>query len=297
MPTQKFWMPILVLRLLSAFSRFTGAGPYVVRLLRDGVPPCKRVEGALTEICELAKAREVSLLIDAEQNFLQDGIFRWTLQYQKKFNSIAGCKSTVYGTYQAYLRSTPSILAQHLEFAQREGIMLGVKLVRGAYMGSDPRPLFWDTKRETDEVYDGIARALIQRQYNDVLKSIDSCGSKQLPEVNMLLATHNHTSVQKAMKLRKEQTDQGNQQTEFGYGQLMGMADEVSGELIQARKLEKGSDTPVTKAYKYVPWGTVSECIQYFVRRAEENRDAAERAKEGRTALKEELIRRILRRA
>ena len=46
------------------------------------------------------------------------------------------------------------------------------------------------------------------------------------------------------------------------------------------------------KAYKYVVWGSVGECLKYLIRRAEENRDAVVRAKGTRMALRAELWRR-----
>jgi proline dehydrogenase len=49
----------------------------------------------------------------------------------------------------------------------------------------------------------------------------------------------------------------------------------------------------VPRAYQYLVWGTVGECSQYLVRRAEENKDALSRTKEGRKALGKELLRRV----
>ncbi len=44
-------------------------------------------------------------------------------------------KAIIYGTYQAYLKSTPATVSAHLRAAQEENFALGVKLVRGAYLG------------------------------------------------------------------------------------------------------------------------------------------------------------------
>ena len=195
------------------------------------------------------------------------------------------------------LQSTPKTLAQHLEIARDEGFVLGVKLVRGAYMGSDSRYV-WRTKEETDRTYDGITRALLRREFNDMLKSEGSEGAG-FHEINLVLATHNHGSVKKAMEIQKQQMETGQFQTELAYGQLMGMADEISCELIQAGHLSKELETLeklVPKAYKYLPWGTLSECMKYLVRRAEENRDAVRRTEHGRLALGQEIRRRLFRR-
>ena len=278
--------------------KFSGAGRDTMRQLAAEAPPSKAVEDAVTEICQLAEARGVRLLFDAEQDAVQRGIDAWTLQFQKRYNKSTVGKATVYGTYQAYLRSTPSTLARDLAVAKQEGFTLGVKLVRGAYMASDPRHLFWSTKEETDEAYNGIMEGLIQRKWNHVLKPTSESGSDGVAEVAFVLASHNHETVKKAMLIRKDQTDRGVAKVDMAYGQLMGMADEVSCELVMAAKargmtLFEKRNCAGPKAYKYLVWGSVGECLKYLVRRAEENRDAVTRAKGTRIALRTELSRRL----
>jgi hypothetical protein len=72
------------------------------------------------------------------------------------------------------------------------------------------------------------------------------------------------------------------------------MADNVSCELVHAGRVaggEKKVDIP--QAYKYLVWGTTGECMKYLSRRAQENKDAVQRTREGRDAMAAELIRRI----
>lgn len=266
--------------------------------LAQGVQPDKRIDDAMIEICDLAKSKRVGLLIDAEQSFLQAGIDLWMLRYQRRYNK---GEAIVYGTYQAYLQSTPETLSRHLSIAQDEGFILGVKLVRGAYMGSDLPHLFWSTKEETDRTYNGVAAALIRSEYNNVLWSSPAATNAGFPKVKLLLATHNHISVKKAMKIQKEQAAKQQARFDLSYGQLMGMADEVSCELVMTGIKFKESEASqkrgpgVPLAYKYLPWGSVGECMMYLVRRAEENRSAVERTEENRSALKSEIGRRFFR--
>lgn len=111
------------------------------------------------------------------------------------------------------------------------------------------------------------------------------------PPVNLLLATHNHASVLKALKIQLDLLKSGHEHIiELSYGQLAGMADEVGCELIMAGRTSGGMKP---KAYKYLPWGSVGECMKYLVRRGDENRDALERTVEGRRALGGEIWRRI----
>src|ERR1700710_739751 len=97
---------------------------------------------ALDEICERCKERKVRMLVDAESQHFQRGISRVTLELMRKYNRDG--YASVYNTYQAYLKSTPSTLTSHLSAAQQECFTLGLKLVRGAYMASDERSLIHD---------------------------------------------------------------------------------------------------------------------------------------------------------
>lgn len=286
---------------LTNFSSFTGAGRQAVHQLTQQLPPSATTDDAIVEICELARARDVRLLVNAEQYVVQQGIDEWTLRFQRQYNSTTLGKAIVYGTYQAYLHSSPTTLAQHLAIAQNEGFTLGVKLVRGAYLGSDARHLFWDTKEQTDIAYDDMAESVLRRRYCGVLQPTHARDGilSDFPKANLVIASHNQASITKAMNVREEQTNRGAEKIDLAYAQLMGMADEVSCGLVLAGTKKKGLGLPgkgeveEPRAYKYFVWGTVSECLKYLVRRAEENRDAVVRAKEGRAALGAELRRRV----
>jgi proline dehydrogenase len=273
--------------------KFTGAGSQALHDLSRQTRPSKALEEAIDSICNLAAERGVRLLFDAEQNAVQAGIDAWTLNYMRKYNKKGSSKAVVYGTYQAYLKATPSVLASQLAVARKEGFTLGVKLVRGAYLGSDPRELIHDTKADTDACYNGIASAMALRSYNATLKPAE--GENEFPSVNAVLAGHNHASVRAIQALRTKQAQAGEEQTDLVYAQLQGMADEVSCELVQAGLVpqEKNKKVDIPQAYKYLVWGTTGECMKYLLRRAHENRDAVERTREGRNAMAAEIVRRV----
>ncbi|MCJ1288338.1 proline dehydrogenase [Xylographa opegraphella] len=281
--------------------KFTGAGSRALHELTNCLPPGKVLKEAIIEICDFAKRRNVRILFDAEQTTVQAGIDMWTLAFQRKYNCEVPEQALVYGTYQAYLRSTPATLARHIAVAWDERFTLGVKLVRGAYLGSDPRHLFWSEKEDTDKAYNEIAESLIQRRFNNLLKPLQGKESREFPDVNLVLASHNLKSVKQAMSIRKEQLALDQKRIHMTYGQLMGMADHVSCELILARKLAhdlqqppyEKRDTPMV--HKYLVWGTVGECLKYLLRRAQENRDAVVRTEDARLELRKELVRRLMR--
>jgi len=270
--------------------KFSGAGRQALRRLKATVACSPEFEEAVHDICRRASQRGVGLLFDAEQVSLQEGIDNWTIYFAKRYNRE---KPVVYGTYQAYAKRTPANLAIHLETARKEGFVLGVKLVRGAYMGSDPRELIWGTIEETHNCYNSLARSVMQKRYQGHLQPVEG-GSTEFPRVSLVLATHNAESVRLARELRDEQARNGEEQIDLAYGQLMGMADNVSCEVVQTAttRLESHDSNPnleVPKVYKYVVWGQMGECMKYLLRRAHENRDAVTRTVEARRALAREL--------
>jgi len=273
--------------------KFTGAGRQALYALSQRLPPSEALTSAIDRICELAAARGVRLLFDAEQQAVQAGIDDWTLEYMRRFNTPE--RAIVYGTYQAYLKATPETLSRHLLAARDEGFTLGVKLVRGAYLGSDPRHLIHDSKADTDVAYDGIASALLRREWSGPLQLPPNTGGTQgqvFPNVNMVLASHNRASVLKARSL----IDGGNTRTEVAFAQLQGMADEVSCELVAGGNSSTADAMEKEKklhAYKYLVWGSTGECMKYLLRRAHENRDAVQRTRSGRDAMRSEVVRRV----
>lgn len=273
--------------------KFSGAGRDIMRRLAANLPPTEVMESAMIEICERAKQRNIGLLFDAEQTAVQNGIDAWTMDFQKRYNRDS---AIVFGTYQAYLKATPRVLMRHLASAHRDGFVLGIKLVRGAYMASDPRHCIWDTKAQTDAAYDGIVEALTTKSWNETLK--DPAGQMSMPRVNLVLASHNMETIKKAMAICQKQTLNGQEKIDMSYGQLMGMADEVGCEIVMATKRaeKRGNDRDPSgpSAFKYCVWGSVGECMQFLLRRAEENQDAMIRACGTRTALAAELRRRLL---
>ncbi|KAJ5902724.1 hypothetical protein N7495_003252 [Penicillium taxi] len=277
--------------------KFTGMGTDAHHLLKSQSPPSEFIDTGILKICDLAISRGVRLLVDAEEQAVQHGIEEWIMKYQKYCNS-KGKGATFYGTYQAYLRSTPATLAKHLEMSRRDGYTLGVKLVRGAYMKTEPRQLIWAEKEDTDKCYDEVVEALLTRKYNTMLQPVTK-GETELPPVNVIIATHNRESVQKAHVIRVQQAARGEDfGVDLSYAQLQGMADEVSLELLEgfddaeASVGVAASPQSAANVYKLLTWGSVKECMGFLLRRAVENTEAVGRTKDSQIAMFGELKRR-----
>jgi proline dehydrogenase len=273
-------------------TRWSGLGTEALRLLKANKPPSAAMAAAIHEACDLAAAKGVLLLPGAEEEITNTGIDSWTLDLQRRYNKE---KPIMYNTYQSYLRSTPAKLAEHLESAQREGFIPGIKVVRGAYLLMEPKSAVWNSKEETDKIYDGLVSALLKRKYNDILKAAPGSDSDKFPRVGLMIASHNAASVQNARTLRSQQVQNGEERIECAYAQLQGMADEISCELVQASKAVSGADegkVDLPRAFKCATWGTVTQTMNFLIRRAAENQDAAGRTKDTSKAMGKELMRR-----
>jgi proline dehydrogenase len=106
----------------------------------------------LGRICAAAAASNLPVLIDAEQTWVQPWIDLCSFLMALRHNH---ARPVVYNTYQLYLKDSYSRLQQDITRAQSRNIMLGAKLVRGAYMVSE------------------AARAEEHRYENPILPSID----------------------------------------------------------------------------------------------------------------------------
>ncbi|UKZ51068.1 hypothetical protein TrVGV298_004823 [Trichoderma virens] len=268
--------------------KLTGAGAAVTTALSLGNPLPTQMESALADLCGEAISRNVNIFLDAEQHHVQTGINKVALDLMRRYNR--GDVAIVFNTYQAYLKSTSVTLLDHLDYAKKDGFTIGIKLVRGAYMSTEPRHLIHDTKAETDASYDLIAESLIQGQF----AGWGQDESFSSPRLHLFLATHNRTSTLKAQELQQDRTKAGLPRIQVQYGQLLGMADEVSFTLLQRNKEDMQSQgLVVSDVYKCLTWGTIGDCIFYLLRRANENKDAVSRTVAEYRALRREVARRI----
>lgn len=188
------------------------------------------------------------------------------------------------------MKSSLETLKTHLQIASAKGYVAGVKLVRGAYLYSESdRSIIHDDHASTNNAYDEAVNLLLTRRP-------DEQASKTLPS-EVVLATHNTQSVEKALSLYKAQRSFGGKQPvqKLVFAQLMGMADEISMKLASDIMAEQSAEPAASNdhaekkpeqkvfsgvsVYKYTVWGTFEECLLYMLRRAEENQDAVGRSR------------------
>jgi proline dehydrogenase len=200
-------------------------------------------------ICHNAFTAGVPVMIDAEESWIQDTIDALALEMMRLFNRK---KAIVYNTYQLYRLDKLDMLQQDYNLANKEGFILGAKLVRGAYMEKErkraeehnyPTPIQPD-KASTDRDYDAALRFCLAHTDG----------------IAVVAGTHNEESCRLLTELiNNEQIDRNHPHIYFA--QLLGMSDNLSFNLANAGY----------NAAKYVPYGPVEAVLPYLFRRAQEN--------------------------
>lgn len=222
------------------------------------------------QIAKSAADANTPLMIDAEESWIQDIIDAIVYDLMLEFNKD---KVIVYNTAQMYRHDRLAYIKDLLEKAKSENILIGLKVVRGAYMEKErsraaeksyPSPIQPD-KASTDKDYD-LALKFCCNHYDKIALC---CG------------THNEKSSLYLTELMKEKkVDKEN--THFYFAQLLGMSDHISYNLSK-----EGYNVA-----KYVPYGPVAEVMPYLMRRANENTSVAGQTGRELSLIKKELKRR-----
>ena len=214
----------------------------------------QRVCDRVIEICNLAAEKNVAIYIDAEESWIQDSIDQLVESLMKKYNSTG--KTIVFNTIQLYRHDRLQYLKECHERAKSLGYMLGVKLVRGAYMEKERKradkmgyesPIHV-SKKDTDKDFDAALKYCITNH----------------DTIAICCATHNEQSTLYATTLMHEAC-LTNDFPGVHFSQLYGMSDHIS--YILAKQNYSVS--------KYLPFGPVKEVIPYLIRRAQENSSIA----------------------
>src|SRR5215203_4047335 len=90
-----------------------------------------RVYLRMRRICNAATQKNVGVLVDAEETWIQDPVDALTMLMMDEYNKN---KLVIYNTVQLYRHDRLAFLVHCFEAAEKRNFILGVKLVRGAYM-------------------------------------------------------------------------------------------------------------------------------------------------------------------
>ena len=200
-------------------------------------------------ICDCALRNNVSVLIDAEESWIQTSVDEIFENLVVKYNST---RATVYNTVQAYRVDRLDYIKHLQKKFNSNSVNIGIKLVRGAYMEKErersnklnyPSPIH-NTKNETDTCFNTCM--------NYMFDNIDL--------FSIFIGTHNEDSNALAINNIKKHNLNINDEKVW-FSQLYGMSDHISYNL----------SFNGYKVAKYLPFGPVKDVIPYLLRRADEN--------------------------
>lgn len=213
----------------------------------------QRIEKRYEEVCSMAFERNVILMIDAEESWMQDSVDDLVNKMMEKFNKE---KAIIWNTIQMYRTGRLEYLEKDLQRATEKNYFLGYKFVRGAYMEKEreraqemnyPDPI-QPTKPATD------------KNYNDAIDFV----LDHVDQVSAFFGTHNEESTEIVMnKMREKGLAHDDKRIHFG--QLYGMSDNITYYLGEKKY----------NASKYLPYGPVKDVVPYLTRRAQENTSVA----------------------
>lgn len=212
-----------------------------------------RVVKRYDEVCQLAYEKNVVVMVDAEETWIQTAVDELVNEMKSKYNKE---KAIVWNTIQMYRVGRLEYLAEDLKKAKEKGYYLGYKFVRGAYMEKEraramkmnyPDPIQPNKSASDDNYNAGI---------DFVMKNLD--------KVSAFFGTHNEKSTELIMD-RMKALNLPNDDKKIYFGQLYGMSDNITYYL--------GNEN--YNATKYLPYGPVKDVVPYLTRRAQENTSVA----------------------
>jgi proline dehydrogenase len=230
----------------------------------------QRVTDRMHLICKKAKAQNIGVLIDAEETWVQDPVDALVCLMMDDYNR---GQCLVYNTVQLYRHDRLAFTRSMLEAATERGFILGVKLVRGAYMEKErkraetfnyPSPI-QPNKASTDADYDEAVQLCIDH--------VNQC--------SVIIATHNEHSNKLAVELLQKRGHPLHHH-HVHFSQLYGMSDNITFNLAVVG----------CNVSKYLPFGPIDEVIPYLMRRAQENSSVGGQTGRELLLIKKELKRR-----
>jgi len=230
----------------------------------------------LQKLAEEAERNNISILMDAEQTYLQLAMDNLALDLMRRYNRD---RPVIHNTYQNYLKCTYSVVDRDFRMSEAEGFCLGLKPVRGGYMEEErqlaaaqgyPDPIN-DSYEATSEMYEKSARLIL----NKIQQSSPG-------RVQVTFATHNEATVLNIIKMMRDLNIVPHKNN-IAFAQLLGMRDHIAGPLAEAGHT----------AHKLLHYGPVEQSVAYMSRRLQENRSGLATAGHERDLLGKELKRRM----
>lgn len=232
----------------------------------------KKICSRFEEVCKKGYEADVTIMIDAEESWMQDAADDLVDEMMQKYNKE---RCIVCNTLQMYRHDRLFYLKNIYKKAEAENYQVGFKVVRGAYMEKER------ARAEAENYPSPIQpdKASTDRDYNAALEFI----VKNNHRISLFAGTHNEHSSELLTQLMKE-NNIDNGYHKIWFGQLFGMSDNISFKLGSLGY----------NIAKYLPYGPIKEVMPYLIRRAQENTSVAGQTGRELSLIEKEIKRRKL---
>lgn len=229
-----------------------------------------KVRLRVMQVCETAAEKNIGVLIDAEETWIQDPVDALTILMMDTFNKT---KAVVYNTLQLYRHDRLQFLKDSFEAAEERNFVLGAKLVRGAYMEKE-------RERAAAMNYPSPIQPDKESCDNDYNAAVEFCVD-HLDRIALIVASHNdYSNLYTTQLLDKKGLPHDHPHVHFS--QLYGMSDNITFNLAKSG----------CSVSKYLPFGPIKDVIPYLMRRAQENSSVAGQTGRELALIKKEMDRR-----
>ena len=229
-----------------------------------------RVRYRMMRICETAAEKNIGVLVDAEETWIQNPVDALTLLMMDTLNK---SKAVIYNTIQHYRHDRFRFLKECYEASAGRKFILGAKLVRGAYMEKE-------RKRAEEKNYPSPIQPDKESSDRDYNAGVKFC-IDHLDRIALIVASHNENSNLYATQLLQQKGLPLNH-PHVHWSQLYGMSDNITFNLAHAG----------CSVSKYLPFGPIRDVIPYLMRRAQENTSVKGQTGRELSLIKKELDRR-----
>lgn len=229
-----------------------------------------RLLARMCQIAEAATSKNIGVLVDAEESWIQDTIDGIAIMMTQEFNI---GKAVVYNTAQLYRKDRLQFVRDCSGYALKNGFICAMKLVRGAYMERERR-------RAAELNYNSPVNETRKDTDNDYNSALEYC-INPVNGVHIIIGSHNEYSNLYATQLMEKSGLSAND-TRIHFSQLFGMSDNITFNLAKAGFYVS----------KYLPFGPFKDVIPYLLRRAEENSSVDKQSGRELSLIKKELKRR-----
>lgn len=200
-------------------------------------------ENMISDVVRLFVHKNIQIVIDAEENENHECYKSLTNKLLYSYNYDY---PYIVKTYQLYRKDALNDIIHDMNYCDKHGVILGTKIVRGAY---------WNSEYHLGHLY--TQKHLCDHNYNSAIMQLAMSNTNTYN----ILATHNTFSMHLGSTFNTHLS-----KAKFDFAHLMGMKHVEYDNMIKQKQSNQN-------VHVYIPYGEYNEMLPYLIRRLYENAD------------------------